>query len=172
MVQTGRRDAPGLCPGDGVNVLGVNCSTNSAYLAVAVDGALADGHVEHIDAPTLAESSEELASVLDEVSRVIGEVEADKVVLLKPEGGPRPKRTHTAFVPRIALETLVRLAAVQTQTEIEVLPRPTVRTRLNLPAKGKLLDHVSSRIPRKVGKNWCEERQLAALAAVAGERDG
>jgi hypothetical protein len=25
-------------------------------------------------------------------------------------------------------------------------------------------------IPRKVGKNWSEERQLAALAALAGEK--
>jgi hypothetical protein len=155
-----------------VNVLGVNCSTHCAYLAVAVDRELSEGHVEYIDAPTLAESSEELASVLDEVSRVIGEVDADKVVLLKPEGGPMPKRTHGAFVPRIALETLVRLAAVQTQTEIEVLARPTVRTRLNLPTKGKLAEHVSSRVHAKVGKNWSEERQLAALAALAGEGVG
>jgi hypothetical protein len=139
---------------------------------VAVDGELADHHVEYIDAPTLAESSEELASVLDEMSRVIGEVEADKVVLLKPEGGPTPKRTHAAFVPRIALETLVRLAAVQTQTEIEVFPRPTVRARLNLPSGGKLAEHVSSRIPTKVGRNWSEERQLAALAAIAAGGEG
>jgi hypothetical protein len=154
-----------------VNVLGVNCSQRYAFLAVAVDGELEEGHVEYIDAPTLAESSEELASILDELGRAIQEVRADKVVLLKPEGGPTPKRTHAEFVSRIALETLVRLAAVQTQTEIEVLARPTVRTRLKLPAKGRLADHVSSRIPVKVGKNWSEQRQLAALAALAGEVD-
>jgi hypothetical protein len=154
-----------------VIVLGVNCSTHGAFLAVVVDGELSAGHVEYIDAPNLAESSEELKSVLDELIRVIREVKADKVVLLKPEGGPIPKKTHAAFVPRIALETLVRLAAVETETKIEVLPRPTLRTRLELPAKGKLAEHVPLRVPSKVGKNWGEERQLAALAALAADEE-
>jgi hypothetical protein len=140
----------------------VNCNTHCAFFAVAVDGELSDGHVEYIEAPNLAESSEELKSVLDELSRVINEVSADKVVLLKPEGGRTPKGTHAAFVPRIALETLVRLAAVETGTEIEVLARPTVRSRLELPTKGKLAEHVPLRIPAKVGKHWSKERQLAA----------
>jgi hypothetical protein len=138
-----------------VITLGVNCSTHCAFFAVAVNGELRDGHIEYIDAPTLAESSEE--------------VNADKVVLLKPEGGPTPKKTHAAFVPRIALETLVRLAAVEGETEIEVLARPTVRKRLELPTKGPLAEHVPLRIPSKVGKNWSEERQLAALAALAAD---
>jgi hypothetical protein len=154
-----------------VNVLGVNCSTHCAYLALAVDGELADGHVEYLDAPTLDESSHELASVLDELGRAMNEVKADKVVLLKPEGGPTPKKTYAAFVPRIALETLVRLAAVQQHIEIEVLPRPRVRKRLKLPTAGKLADHVPLRIPEKIGKNWSEERRLAALAALAGEEN-
>jgi hypothetical protein len=107
-------------------------------------------------------------SVLEELCRVIGEVKADRVTLLKPEHHPRSKRTHSEFVPRIALETLVRVAAVQTETPVELLSRPTTRTRLGLPVKGKLAEHVSLRIPEKIGKNWSEERQLAALAALAG----
>jgi hypothetical protein len=154
-----------------VIVLSVNCSTHGAFLAVAVDGELSAGHVEYIDAPNLAESSEELKSVLEELIRVINEVRADKVVLLKPEGGPTPKKTHAAFVPRIALETLVRLAVVEADTEVEVLARPTVRSRLGLPAKGPLVGHVPLRVPTKVGKNWGEERQLAALAALAADEE-
>lgn len=152
-----------------MNVLGVNCSTHGAFLAVAVDGVLNVAGIEYIDTPTLADSSDELASVLEELSRIINEVQADKVVLLKPEGGRMPKRTHGEFVPRIALETLTRLAAVYTQTEIEVLPRPTLRSRLVLPSSGKLIEHVSLCIPSKVGNNWSKERQLASLAALAGE---
>jgi hypothetical protein len=154
-----------------MTVLGVNCTTHCAFFAVAVDGELSTGPVEYIEAPNLAESSEELKSILDELTRVIKEVKADKVVLLKPEGGRTPKKTHAAFVPRIALETLVRLAAVEAGTEIEVLPRPTVRKRLDLPAKGKLAELVPLRIPAKVGKNWSKERQLAALAAVAADEE-
>jgi hypothetical protein len=152
-----------------VNVLGVNCSTHCAFLAVTVEGELTDGYVEYIDAPTLDESSHELASVLDELGRAMNEVKADKVVLLKPEGGPTPKKTHAAFVPRVALETLVRLAAVQQRIDVEVLARPTLRKRLELPPAGKLAKHVSLCIPEKVGKNWSAERQLAALAALAGK---
>jgi hypothetical protein len=154
-----------------MTVLGVNCNTHCAFFAVAVDGELSDGPVEYIEAPTLAESSDELKSVLDELVRVIKEVNADKVVLLKPEGGRRPTKTHAAFVPRITLETLVRLAAVEAGIEIDVLARPTVRKRLELPTKGKLAEHVPLRIPAKVGKNWSKERQLAALAAVAGDEE-
>jgi hypothetical protein len=154
-----------------VIALGVNCNTHCAFLAVAVDGELTDGHVEYIEASTLAESSGELKSVLDELSRAITEVGADKVVLLKPEGGPTPRKTHAAFVSRIALETLVRLAAVETESEIEVLARPTVRSRLELPTKGPLDTHVALRIAAKVGKNWSKERQLAALAALAADEE-
>jgi hypothetical protein len=64
----------------------------------------------------------------------------------------------------------VRLAAARQRIDVEVLPRPTLRKRLQLPSAGKLATHVPLGIPRKVGKNWSEERQLAALAALAGEK--
>jgi hypothetical protein len=157
-----------------VRVLGVNCSSGCAYVAVAVDGEIRDVGVEQIDAGAIGESESDLVRALADVVRVIAEVEADAIALLKPESGPKSKRTHAAFVPRIALETVVRLAAAQTGTQIEVLSRPTVRGRLKLQSKGKLVEHVPSRIGTKVGKNWSDERQLAALAALAalaGEHD-
>src|SRR5919198_6147704 len=46
----GRRDAPFPSVARVVIVLGVNCSTHCAFLAVAVDGALREGHVEYVDA--------------------------------------------------------------------------------------------------------------------------
>jgi hypothetical protein len=134
-----------------------------------VDGSVRADAVELVPAPALGESSEQLLAVLAELKRVYGEVQAEKIVLLKPEGGRMGKRTHSEHVPRIALETLVRLAAVETDRPIELLARPTLRSRLKLPTDGKLVMHVSSRIPEKVGSNWSEERQLAALAALAGE---
>jgi hypothetical protein len=100
---------------------------------------------------------------------VFAEVVAEKVLLLRPESGRMTKRTHSEYVPRIALETLVRLAAAETGRPIELLARPTLRSRLKLPNEGKLVTHASLRIPQKVGINWSEERQLAALAALAGE---
>jgi hypothetical protein len=150
-------------------VLGINCSTDCAYLAVVEGGEVRAGAVELVAAPALGQSSDQLEAVLEDLKRALGEVGAEKVVLLKPEGGGMAKRTHSEHVPRIALETLVRLAAVETGRPIELLARPTVRSRLNLPSEGKLVTHVGSRIPQKIGSNWSEERQLAALAALAGE---
>lgn len=150
-------------------VLGVNCSTDCAYLAVVEGGELRSGAVELVSAPALGESSDQLLAVRDEVARVLGEVGAEKVVLLKPESSKLTKRTHSEYVPRITLETLVRIAAAEAGLSIELLSRPTLRSRLELPSEGKLVTHVSARIPEKVGSNWGEERQLAALAALAGE---
>jgi hypothetical protein len=154
-----------------VRVLGVNCTTDCAFLAIAVDGVFRDEAVEFVHAPALGESDDQLVAVLEELCRVLGEVEAERVVLLRPESGKLTKRTHSEFVPRIALETLVRLAAVQSRTPVELLARPTVRSRLRLPATGKLVEHVASRIPGKIGSNWSNERQLAALASLAGEKE-
>jgi hypothetical protein len=151
-----------------LNVLGVNCTTTRAFLVVADDGEPKPGGVEFIEATALDKSSEQLAPVLAECCRVIRELDPDRIVLLKPESGGRAKRTHAELVPRITLETLFRLAAVQADTPIEMVSRPTVRSRLGLPTKGPLAEHVPSCIPQKVGSNWCEERQLAALAALAG----
>ncbi len=117
----------------------------------------------------LADSGEQLVNVLGELRRVLSELQPDQVVLLNPEQSPRAKRTHSAFVPRVTLETLVRLAAEQADHPLEMLSRPTLRSRLDLPQKGNLASHVPSVLPRKIGKNWSEERQLAALAALAGE---
>jgi hypothetical protein len=152
-----------------VRILGVSCSSDSAYLAVVDDGLVVDAGVEKIAAPMVAHSAEQLVSVLAEVRRIIAQLRPNAMVLLNPEQSPRAKRTHSAHVPRIALETLVRLGAQQADCPLEILARPTVRSRLNLPLKGSLVDHVGELLPRKSGKNWGEERQLAAVAALAGE---
>lgn len=108
--------------GDNLTVLGVNCTTDCAYLAVSENGELRDDAVELIPVPALGESPEQLVAVLDELKRVFAEVGAEKVMLLKPESGRMTKRTHSEYTPRIALETLVRLAAAQTSRPVELLP--------------------------------------------------
>lgn len=110
-----------------VRVLGVNCKPGYAYLALAEEGEIVAGVTESIPARALEESSDQLSAALEELARVMTDARADKVVLLKPEGGPKPTRPHSDFVPRIALETVVRLAAVRSGVEIEQLARPTVR---------------------------------------------
>ena len=43
------------------------------------------------------------------------------------------------------------------------------RARLKISRKGDLASHVSERIPDPVGKHWTAGRDVAALAALAGE---
>lgn len=152
-----------------LRTLGVNCSSDSAYLALVEDGQVIDvGVVEKVDARMIADSGEQLVVVLGELRRIIAQIRPDAIVLLNPEQSPRAKRTHSAHVPRITLETLVRLAAHQAACPLEILPRPTLRSRLGIPIKGSLAAHAAEFLPSKSGKNWSEERQLAAVAAMAG----
>jgi hypothetical protein len=96
-----------------------------------------DTPVERVEIAAQYESSAELLSTLDEIKRALGQLCPDIVVLLMPEPG-RHQRTYQEIAPRVALETLIRIAAVQEEIGIEVLARPTVRSRLGIPRAGDL----------------------------------
>ena len=145
---------------------GVTCSTGTALLSVVEDGKVVDEPVQRVDVASLLEASAELESTLDELGRAFAQIKPDLVVLLLPE---QYKGTYHEIAPRAALETLVRLASVRAGIPIDVLPRATVRARLALPKKGKLALHVSERFAVPVGKYWSAGRDVAALAALAGE---
>jgi hypothetical protein len=127
-----------------VRSVGVTCTPRLAYLTLAINGAIADTPVERVEVAAQYESSEELVSTLNEIKRALGQLQPDRIVLLMPEQG-RHKRTYQELAPRVALETLVRVAAVQERIPIEVLPRPTVRSRLGIPRAGELASHVATR---------------------------
>jgi len=151
-----------------MKVVGVTCSTKTALFSLVEDGRVVTAPVERVEVASLHEASEELEATLSELGRVYAQFKPDLVVLLMPEQS-RFKKTYQEIAPRIALETLVRLAAVRAEIPIEVLPRPTVRARLKLPRKGDLASHVSERISQPVGRHWTAGRDVAALAALAGE---
>jgi hypothetical protein len=152
-----------------VRVLGVNCTSDRAYLSVAEDGEVVESSVEIVNAPMLGTSSEQLEVTCEEFARVLAELRPDEVVLLLPEQGRLTKRTHSQHMPRIALETVVRLASVQAGSPIDLLARPTLRSQLGVPFKGDLASHVDSVVDSPVGKHWKQGRDLAALAALAGK---
>jgi hypothetical protein len=152
-----------------VKVLGVTCSTGKAFLSVVEGGSVVDAPVQRVEVASLLESSAELDSTLEEIGRAFARLKPDHVVLLLPEQSPRHKRTYQEVAPRVALETLVRLAAVRAGIPIDVMPRATVRSRLGLPRKGELSSHVSAKLSKPVGKYWSAGRDVAALAALAGE---
>jgi hypothetical protein len=151
--------------------LGVNCSSKHAFLTLAEDGEIVATNPERLEPPG-TEESERLRGFYHAFRRVLADLRPDRVCLLLPESNPRHRPTHAELTPRIGMETLVRLAAVESDddVEIEVLARPTVRSRLGLGNKGKLVDLVPKAIPEPIGHHWKNARDLAALAALAGER--
>jgi hypothetical protein len=152
-----------------MRTLGISCTPHTAYVAVAVHGGIVNEAVERIEVASLYEASEELLSTLDEVKRALGQLVPDAIALLMPEQGPS-RRTYHEVVPRVALETLIRIAAVQTSIPIEVLARPTLRSRLGIDRSGDLASHVGEVVPTPVGRYWSAGRNLAALAALAAAK--
>jgi hypothetical protein len=138
-------------------------------LAAVDDGKVVETPVNRIDVGAVHEASEELRSTLEEIGRALAQIRPRLVVLLLPEPSNRFKYTHGQIAPRIALETLVRLAAVHADVPFDVIARPTVRSRLGLPLSGDLASHVAERFPDPVAPYWGAGRDVAALAALAGE---
>ena len=92
--------------------------------------------VPSIDVAAQYEASKEILATLDEIRRVLNELRPDRVIVLKPE--PNTRMTYDQLAPRVALETLFRLAAVQENVEVEVIARSTVRSRIGLAKSGSL----------------------------------
>ncbi len=154
-----------------MRVLGVTCSPHCAYLTLAIDGAVASAPVERIDVAAQYEASAELLSTLDEIKRAFGRLRPERVALLMPEQGGH-KRSYQELAPRVALETLIRIAAVEENIGIDLLPRPTVRARLGIPKAGELASHVGRCITEPVGRYWKAGRDIAGLAALAVPNGG
>lgn len=115
--------------------LGVNCKTDEIPPAVARDGAVADGFPEKLRAPALLEETERLAAMLDDVARVFTEVSPDVVRVLMAE--QTYEDSYARIAPRVAPETLVRLAAHRGGTPVELLHHNTARAHLRMPKRGR-----------------------------------
>lgn len=150
-----------------MRVLGVHCSAKDAYLTVVDDGTVVDGLPERLRLPSGIESGERLLEFLEEVRRTLGEVCPAHVVILQPEGKQRGA-SYVRIAPRVVLETLIRVCSAQENIPLDLQPRPTVRSRLGLPAKGPLDSHLDHAGPT-IGQYWGAGRGLAALAAMSHE---
>ena len=157
---------PGIIPV--MRVMGATCGNSELFVAVVEAGVVLTGFPETIEYPSGLECERQLSAVFDDVARVVDEVAPARIALLKPEASYRA--THGQFVPRIALETLLRLVASQKGVLLELVSRPAVRSTFHLPKSGRLDSHVDRVIGTPVGSHWRAGRGLAALVAL-GARD-
>lgn len=141
----------------------MNCSTACAHVAVADDGVIVGGLTERLVPPAGMEAGVDLLEFSNVVDRALREIQPDHVVVLLPETWKASYRQH---LPRSSMETIIRLAVARRDLPLDVLARATVRSRLGIPAKGSLDDHVGAAGP-VVGRYWTAGRGLAALAALA-----
>jgi hypothetical protein len=146
--------------------LGVVCSKDEVLLAIASDGSLMhDGHEKLVTAAVL-EETERLEAMQADIDRTLLEVRPDRVRILMPE--QTYKDSYARIAPRVALETLVRLACVRAGIPVEMLHRASARSRLGVSRSGRLEDLLAG-VTEPVGKYWKAGRGLAAAAALAEE---
>ncbi len=145
--------------------LGVSCSPAGAFFTLLVDGA-AQARPDRLEWP-IGELSERLAVVQDQLADLFDEFHVEKVAVLLPERDPRHKWMYEPAATRASMETLIKLTAVRAKISVEVLPRETVRSRLDI--AGKLDLHLEGIVAR-VGTYWRAGRGEAALAALAADR--
>jgi hypothetical protein len=135
---------------------------------------------DRLTPPAGIEAGGDLWAFMDQVTGALATIKPRLVVLLLPEEQGRsgddgrqrrsvPGQTHRSLTPRIAMETVVRLAAAREGVACDVLARATVKSRLHLGAAGNLEKALDSGDPKPSGKYWTTGRGLAALAARAGE---
>lgn len=146
----------------------MSCKTDVILLALAENGVLIEDPHERLLASEMLEETEQLRALQDDVGRAITETGADTVRVLLPE--LTYKGSYAALAPRVALETLVRLAGTEANVTVEVLQRSTARARVGMARAGKFEDQIASVIPARVGRYWAEGRRLAAVAAIADRR--
>jgi hypothetical protein len=151
-----------------VRVLGVNCDPHAAFLVTVQGGAVVDGLPERLRPPEGMELGDRLLEFVDEVRRVLGQVDPLRVGILLPESGQH-QPPQKSIASRATIETLVRVAAAQEGVPVDLVARATVRSRLQLPRKGALNSHLSTGAGPPIGKYWTTGRGLAAMVARAVE---
>ena len=146
--------------------LGVECKKQTVYLAISEDGVLFDEGTQRLQVPAIHEETARLRGFLADFDRLLAEERPDAVRIMQPEATYEAK--YSEFAPKATLETLIRLACDKAGIPVEVLQRPTARTRTGLPQKGNLGDLIGKNI-QPVGKYWSAGRMYAAVAALAEE---
>jgi hypothetical protein len=151
-----------------MRTLGVNGVSDVLYLAFALDGEIVDVQPYSISEPAGLAADQALVSVRDEVVRLLGTHNVNRVRVLDAE--PSYSASYAAMRGRLTLEAIVLLASAEARIDARRLSRAKVKSLLGLPKAGSLGTHVGS-VVTPVGKSWSKKRDLAALVALAGEKE-
>jgi hypothetical protein len=149
-----------------LRVLGVNAAAGKLWLCMVDDGGPAETEPAFLELRDGPHAGYAIAAFRDECVHALTALSPDRVVILDMEqGGPASKVADLRT--RFTAETLLASCAVDATVTCVRLARATLRSRLGLPRRGSIADHVASVFDVPVGKNWTKKRDLAALAARA-----
>ncbi len=137
------------------------------WLACAEDAQLMRQSRPRLTLPSGLETGQQLVALTAECRRTLSSLEPTRVLILDPETTNR--LTFAQSRGRVTGETLLSLAAAEMDIACEYISRKLLRSRLGLPAAGKLSGLVSHLIADPMTPHWTEKRDLAALAALAGQ---
>jgi hypothetical protein len=149
-----------------LRVLGVNAVSGKLWLCLVDDHGVTETEPFLLELRDGPQAGYAIAAFRNESVHALTALRPDRVVLLDMEpGGQIPKVADVRA--RFTAEALLASCALDAGVACVRLARPTLRTRLGLPRKGGLADHVSSIFDTPVGKHWRRKRDLAALTAQA-----
>lgn len=151
-----------------MRTLGVHGAGDVLYLSVADENGIADEGPYTFEDPAGLAAARRLPTLRDEAQKIVNSLGVERVRILNPESNY--KTTITSVHTRIALETVLALGSAEAGVDCDRLSRPAVRSLLSLPKKGELVSLVDQ-VTEKVGPHWSpRKRDLAALVAVAAQR--
>lgn len=148
--------------------LGVNASSDRAYLAVVRDGHVIDVQPYFLMFAAGLPEAEQVVALKNDALKVLGQHRINRVLIMNAEA--TYKGSYNSMIKRISMETVIALAASERALDCTRLTRPRVRSILQLGSTGALSSIMADRyLP--VGGSWTGKRDLAALAAIAGVQD-
>jgi hypothetical protein len=151
-----------------VITLGVNGTTEQAFLAVVNDETVLDVPPYALRLAQGLTAGEPLLALRDETAKLLQVMMIDRVRILDAE-----TNSPASYVPltrRLTIESVIAFAAAERGINCERRTRASMRSVFGFPRTGPLSSHVRAVIA-PIGQAWTNKRDLAALVALAGNRE-
>jgi hypothetical protein len=151
-----------------VITLGVNGTTDQAFLALVDDDTVLDVQPYALRLAQGLTAGGPLLALRNETAKLLQVNAVDQVRILDVEATYRPP--YVALILRLTIESVIAFAAAELWINCARRTRASMRSVFDFPKTGALSGHVKAVIAR-VGQAWPNKRDLAALVALAGNRE-
>jgi hypothetical protein len=148
--------------------MGVNGTADQAFIAVVDDETILDVQPYAIHLAQGLAAGEPLLALRDETAKLLRLTKVDRVRILDAE--PNSRTSYVALTRRLTIESIIAFTAAELEINCERRTRASMRSVFGLPRAGSLSSHIKGTIA-PVGRAWTNKRDLAALVALAGNRE-